>query len=104
MSSYAAILSANFRTLLQYRSAAIAGLVTQIFWGLIRVMIFEAFYRSTTTEQPMTLNEVITIRLAWAGIHHAPALEHRPPDPLSHPLRPWSATSCCAPWISTTYG
>lgn len=65
MSSYAAILSANFRTLLQYRAAAAAGLVTQLFWGLIRVMIFEAFYRSTTAEQPMTLSEVITY--IWLG-------------------------------------
>ena len=65
MTSYAAILSANFRTLLQYRSAAIAGLVTQVFWGLIRVMIFEAFYRSTTADQPMTLDEVITY--VWLG-------------------------------------
>ena len=65
MSSYAAILSANFRILLQYRAAAIAGLATQLFWGLIRVMIFEAFYRSTTADQPMNLDQVTTY--IWLG-------------------------------------
>ncbi len=65
MISYTAILSANVRTLLQYRTAAVAGLITQIFWGLIRVMIFEAFYRSTTADQPMTLDEVVTY--IWLG-------------------------------------
>lgn len=51
--------------LLQYRTAAIAGFATQIFWGLIRVMIFEAFYRSTTAPQPMTYPEVVTY--IWLG-------------------------------------
>ena len=44
MKGYTALVSAHFRTLLQYRAAALAGLGTQLFWGLIRVMIFEAFY------------------------------------------------------------
>lgn len=43
MTPYLAILSARFRTLLQYRAAAAAGFGTQLFWGLIRMMIFEAF-------------------------------------------------------------
>ncbi len=60
MRPYWAILSARFRTLLQYRAAAVAGFGTQLFWGLMRVMIFEAFYRSTTASQPMTFPEVVT--------------------------------------------
>ncbi len=65
MSAYLAIFSARFRTLLQYRAAAMAGLGTQLFWGLIRMMIFEAFYRSTTSPQPMTYPEVVTY--IWLG-------------------------------------
>lgn len=57
---YIAVLSARFRTLLQYRAAALAGFGTQLFWGLIRIMIFEAFYRSSTQTQPMTYDEVVT--------------------------------------------
>ena len=30
--------------LLQYRAAALAGLWTQIFFGLVLIMIYEAFY------------------------------------------------------------
>ncbi len=60
MSAYQAVLSARFRVLLQYRAAALAGAGTQLFWGLIRVMIFEGFYRSTTAPQPMRYDEVVT--------------------------------------------
>ena len=65
MISYWAILSAKFRSLLQYRSAALAGLITQVVWGLIRVMIFQAFYRSTNSEQPMSGSDVETY--IWLG-------------------------------------
>ena len=58
MRPYAALLNANVRTLLQYRSAAAAGVATQIFWGFVRVMVFEAFFRYNTAEQPMTMDEV----------------------------------------------
>lgn len=65
MKAYWAILSARFRVLLQYRAAALAGFGTQLFWGFIRVMIFTAFYQSTTVAQPMTLRE--TINYIWLG-------------------------------------
>ncbi len=65
MTSYWAVLIARFRALLQYRAAALAGLTTQIFWGFIRVMIFEAFYLSSTGSQPMELDDVVTY--IWLG-------------------------------------
>ena len=65
MTPYFAIVSARFRMHLQYRAAAAAGFGTQLFWGLIRVMIFEAFYRSTTAPQPITYAEVVTY--VWLG-------------------------------------
>ena len=65
MRGYRAILSARFRTLLQYRVAAVAGIGTQIFWGLILVMVLEAFYRSTAAPQPMTIEQVRTY--VWLG-------------------------------------
>ena len=65
MSGYRAIISARFRTLLQYRVAAVAGIGTQIFWGLILVMVLEAFCRSTTEPQPMTIQQVTTY--VWLG-------------------------------------
>ncbi len=65
MKPYLAILSARFRMLLQYRAAALAGLGTQVFWGLIRVMIFQAFYEAAGGDPPMTLAQVVTY--VWLG-------------------------------------
>ena len=65
MKAYAAVIGVRFRMLLQYRMAAVAGLGTQVFWGLIRMMFFTAFYRSTTARQPMSLADVITY--VWLG-------------------------------------
>jgi ABC-2 type transport system permease protein len=62
---YLAFLGARFRVLLQYRAAAVAGLGTQLFWGLIRLMIFDAFYRSTNLPQPMSFEQVVTY--VWLG-------------------------------------
>ena len=66
MNAYGAILSAQFRTLLQYRAAAVAGIVTQIFFGLVIVMVYEAFYASTTEVMPISLREVIIY--TWLGM------------------------------------
>ncbi len=65
MKPYLAILSSRFRVLLQYRAAALAGIGTQLFFGIVRMMIFDAFYRSSTAPQPMTREEVITY--IWLG-------------------------------------
>jgi ABC-2 type transport system permease protein len=69
MRPYLAILSARFRLLLQYRAAALAGLVTQIAFGWIRLMIFEAYYRSAPPEvvaaMPMTHAQVVDY--IWLG-------------------------------------
>jgi ABC-2 type transport system permease protein len=46
---------------LQYRAAAIAGVSTQFFWGFMFVMIFEAFYKSTSTVQPISFRELIQV-------------------------------------------
>ena len=60
MRAYSAVLKARIRVLLQYRAAALAGLGTQLFWGLIRVMIFAALYRGTQAAQPMTYEQAVS--------------------------------------------
>jgi ABC-2 type transport system permease protein len=65
MTAYLSVFSARFRAQLQYRAAAVAGFGTQLFWGLIRVMIFQAFYASSARTQPMRLDETITY--IWLG-------------------------------------
>lgn len=62
---YRAVLGARFRTLLQYRSAAIAGLFTQAVFGLILIMVYEAFYASAPDRAPMTFAQVVSY--VWLG-------------------------------------
>jgi ABC-2 type transport system permease protein len=62
---YMAVVSARYCMLLQYRAAAFAGLVTQCFWGAIRLMIVAAFYAASTQSQPMSLSEVVAY--IWLG-------------------------------------
>jgi len=63
--AYLAVLIARFRTLLQYRAAALAGIVTQLVFGYIRMMIFDGFYRSSSAPQPMTWPQ--TLGYIWLG-------------------------------------
>lgn len=62
---YVAIVSARFRLLLQYRAAAFAGFATQLFWGLIRLQIFDAFYASSDASQPLTREQMVSY--VWLG-------------------------------------
>jgi ABC-2 type transport system permease protein len=62
---YVATLSARFRMLMQYRAAALAGVVTQVFFGLVRVMIFQAFFQSSAGIQPMSGSQ--TTSYLWLG-------------------------------------
>ena len=46
LAPYRGVLRARWRETLQYRVAALAGFGTQLYWGLIRLMILAAFYQS----------------------------------------------------------
>jgi ABC-2 type transport system permease protein len=61
---YAALFGARVALLLQYRAAAVAGFVTQCWWGGIKVMVLSAFFRATSTA-PMTLAQAIDY--VWLG-------------------------------------
>ena len=65
LNAYIAVVSARYRTLLQYRAAAIAGFTTQLFWGCINIMVLMAFYALSSEPQPMTLPQVISY--VWLG-------------------------------------
>lgn len=65
MRGYLAIVSARFTTLLQYRAAALSGLFTQTFFGLVRIMILRAFYAASLVAAPMALPQVTGY--VWLG-------------------------------------
>jgi ABC-2 type transport system permease protein len=69
---YLAVAGARFRLLLQYRAAALAGSVTQCWWGAIKIMVLTAFYSGAATT-PMTLRQTIDyIWLAQAFLRLLP--------------------------------
>src|SRR5437763_2964914 len=59
---YVAAFSARFLLMLQYRAAAFAGFLTQCWWGGIKIMVYAAFYRtsSASTHPAITLAQVAT--------------------------------------------
>jgi ABC-2 type transport system permease protein len=63
---YLAIVGVRFRMLLQYRAAAIAGMWTQVVFGLVLIMTYEAFYRSApAAARPMTFPQLASY--VWLG-------------------------------------
>jgi ABC-2 type transport system permease protein len=65
MRPYLAIFSARFRMMLQYRAAAVAGIWTQIAFGLILIMIYEGFYSSSTQAPPIRFSQIVSY--VWLG-------------------------------------
>jgi ABC-2 type transport system permease protein len=64
---YAALFISRFQLMLQYRGAAIAGFITQCWWGGLKAMILAAFYGASAAagSAPMTLAQAITY--TWVG-------------------------------------
>ena len=50
----------SFQKMLQYRTANLAGMATNLFFGAVRVLIFTAFYQASTAKQPLSLHQVAT--------------------------------------------
>ena len=62
---YAAVVAVRFKSLLQYRAAALAGITTQIFWGCIKLMVLGAFYAVAVNQPPMSFQAVVAY--VWLG-------------------------------------
>lgn len=57
MKKYFSVLRMRFLNGLQYRAAALAGLVTQFAWGGMLVLLYKAFYEADPSAFPMTMQE-----------------------------------------------
>jgi len=78
---YLALFRTRFRALLQYGAAAVAGFGTQLFFGVIRMMILQAFFAGRAAPQPMTLQQ--TVGYVWLGqsfFHLLPYSANPDPD------------------------
>ncbi|MDR7870120.1 MAG: ABC-2 family transporter protein [Tissierellaceae bacterium] len=65
MKAFISIIKIRFNLLLQYRIAAIAGGVTQFFFGMIMIMVLYGFYNSSDREMPISYQSAITY--IWMG-------------------------------------
>lgn len=65
MRGYLALFMMRFKQLLQYRRAALAGIATQVFWGIIKLWVLQAFYSMTDAPQPLTFVQGATF--IWIG-------------------------------------
>ncbi len=58
--AYLSVLKLRLMIGMQYRTAALAGVATQFFWGFMYIMIFEAFYSHAAIDPPISLRQLIT--------------------------------------------
>lgn len=56
MKKYIAFFRLRFAMGLQYRSAALAGMVTQFVWGAMEILVFHAFHETGADAFPMSLS------------------------------------------------
>jgi ABC-2 type transport system permease protein len=62
---YLSVFAGRLQVTLQYRAAAFAGFITQCWFGIIRILIFVAFYAGGAAHAPMTLANAVTY--TWLG-------------------------------------
>lgn len=65
MRAYLSVARTRTVALLQYRAAALAGMATQVFFGLIHVQVMRAFYQHHVDGVPMDLDQVVS--QIWLG-------------------------------------
>lgn len=65
MKFYLSYFKLRFITSLQYKTAALAGISTQLFFGIVYVMVYLAFYNSNSSNGPMKLTDLVTY--LWLG-------------------------------------
>ena len=59
MKTYLTIFKLKFMNNIQYRAAAIAGIFTQFFFGIVYIMVYLAFYKSSPNSSPMEWQELV---------------------------------------------
>ena len=60
MRQYISFFKLKFAVGLQYKAAALAGMSTQFFFGIIYVSVYIAFYQSDSSNLPMPLNQLVS--------------------------------------------
>ncbi len=65
MRPYLSLVAIRFKSSIQYRAAAIAGAITQLFFGFVIVMVLDAFYGSGKAQDTISLRAIVNY--VWLG-------------------------------------
>lgn len=60
MTPYITALKVRFINGLQYRTAALSGLMTQFFWGIMAIFVYQAFYKSGKPTNTISFSGLVT--------------------------------------------
>lgn len=60
MKPYISALRVRFLNGLQYRAAALGGLTTQFFWGVMAILIYQAFYATKSQAGAISFSQLVT--------------------------------------------
>lgn len=60
MKKYLSFFKLRFAMGLQYRAAALAGIVTQFAWGFMEILMFRAFYQADASAFPMSFQGLVS--------------------------------------------
>ena len=58
MKAYLSFFKIRFFTGIQYRAAAIAGIITQLAWGFMYIMIYNGFYKSNPSAVSVEISDI----------------------------------------------
>lgn len=83
MSQYLTYFKIKFISGLQYRSAALAGLSTQFFFGLVFIMVYHAFYTSGSGKLPMEYSALVSYLWLGQAFYALTYLYHREKDVIN---------------------
>lgn len=59
MKKYLSFFRMSFSMGLQYRTAALAGMTTQFFWGMMEILLYKAFYTANAEAFPMSFSATV---------------------------------------------
>jgi len=71
MNTYYSVWKIRFIAGLQYRAAALAGMATQLFFGFIFIMVYEAFYSHSFNQPSFSLEQLVSyiwLQQAFLGL------------------------------------
>lgn len=72
MKKYTSFFRIRFIHGLQYRTAAVSGMVTQFIWGIMEILLFKAFYQASPESFPMTfqaLSNYVWLQQAFLALY-----------------------------------